>query len=105
MMVRADVLQRRNDLGTGLDGISAARPEHAAGWRIERTWDAAFQHDSLAAYLQIRQRSCGEQRLCVGMTRHLIDLAARAAFHDPAEIHPHNFVAEILPDGQVVRDE
>ena len=47
----------------------------------------------------------GNQGLGVGVLRRGNDVAGWAGFHDFAEVHDHNAVAEALDDGEVMSDK
>ena len=73
---RADLQQRRLDLGADLLGQRAAGPEAAPGRRVDRAGHVALEHDPLApppdrGLLHVRHR--GEQRLGVRVVRPAVD--------------------------------
>ena len=95
----------------GLHGLAffcavfAACVELAAGGRIGRGRNGAFQDNPLHARIGIRDRDCGEERLCVGVERVLENIFLGAVLHQVAEVHDAYGIGNVLNNGQVVRNE
>ena len=96
-------------LGGGADFLRerAAGAEAASGGWRDRARDLALQHDALGR-AQVRRhghRLGRQQRLGVGMERPLGDVVGRTQFHELAEIHDGDAVADVAHHAEVVGDE
>ena len=84
-----------------------ARPEAAAGRRVDRARNVAREQDLLAAALDhgVRVGHRAEQRLGVGMGGGAVDRAAVPMLHDLAEVHDVDPARRLAHHRQIVRDQ
>ena len=85
--------------------VAAAGLERAAGRRVHRRRDVAFQHDVLLDHAGVGDRDRRQQRLGIGMIGRREDLVGRALLDDVAEIHDDDAVGDVAHHRQIVADE
>ena len=100
-----DLPQRRLFDFAAINGDGTPRVESAAGGRIDRRWDIAFQDYSLFLRSGIRNWNSAEERLRVWMCRIGANLLARADLNQLSEIHHANASRNVLNNRNCVRDE
>ncbi len=86
-------------------GARAAGAEPAPGRRVDRRRRLAAQRRRRPPRARLGRRDRVEQRLCVGVQRLLVNGLARSDLAELAEIHDADPVADLLDQGEVVRDE
>src|SRR3954449_2169582 len=81
------------------DALGAPTPgaEATTARRIGRSWRVADENDARPVTFdeRIRDRSCGQQRLRVGMRRSAVQLRHGSHLDDLAEIHDGDTMAEM----------
>src|SRR5579859_3552720 len=102
-MALTTVDERRFLLGANRLRLPAPRAEVAARRRIRRARDVAFEHDSLPppALRRLFDRNCRKQRLCVRMSRLVVDLMLVADLDDLAEVHDRDPIGDVADDREV----
>ena len=106
-MTRRDLAQRRPLRRADLLSIAAARPETAAGRRINRRRNVPFKNNPLARLFdeRIRERDRRQQRLTVRMRRIIVQRIPIRQLDNNPQIHDRNPVADMPDHRQVVRDK
>src|SRR5262249_36212328 len=79
----------------------------AAGGRLQRTTNLAFDDRTWAPRLHVRvgDRDGGQERLGIGMQRRPVELVPAGDLDDTAEIHDGDAVRDMPHDGEIVSDE
>src|SRR5205809_3082516 len=101
----ADGAQRGLRLRAAGHRECAARPEPAAGWRIDRVRRVAGERRSFETTVRIEARRRREQRLRVWMLGGLGQRVGGPRLDDLAEVHDEHAAAHVLYHVEVVRDE
>ena len=104
-MVWKNLFQRNILLHAFIAARTAPAIEAASRLRIDRARNVALEDDALTMDINTRHGDCGQQRLGVGMQRIAEQLLCRRHFHDFAEIHNSNALADMLDNTQIVRNE
>ena len=86
--------------------IGAAGVEMTARRRVDRARHVALEDDALAlARARLRDRHGRQQRLGVGMQRHLEQALLVGHLDDAAEIHDGDAMRDVLDHGEIVRHQ
>src|SRR5215470_3743561 len=104
-VARRDLVQHLLVLRARRHAQAAARVEAAARRRIDRARHVTLEQDALALQRGVRNRHRGEQRLGVGMLGIGVQLLRRRDLDDLAQVHHGHARADVLDDGEIVRDE
>ena len=92
-------------------GCAGARSRGGSGWknaagrRIQRRRQLAFEHDPLPPRDARHARRRRQQRLRVGVQRPREDALLGSLLHDEAQVHHQHVVRDVAHHAQVVRDE
>ena len=77
-----------------------------AAWRDTlRVRGVAWQHDALAPLFRVNHRHCRDEGLRLGMQGCAEHLVGSAMFHNVAEIHHRHFIADMLDNREIMRNE
>jgi len=84
--------------------MGTARVEVAAGGRIDWARYITGENGLASAFSRIRHRDGGQKGLRIGVFGVRIEMSVRSHLHDLPEIHHRDTIAEVLHDGQVMRN-
>src|ERR1700741_4741090 len=79
--------------------------EAATRRRVDRARYVAFEDDPLPRYVGVRDRHRRQQRLGIRVLRACEQRVLIGELDDLAEIHHRDAVADVLDDGEIVRDK
>jgi len=85
--------------------VAAARVELAARGRVCRARHVPREDDARLDHVRVGAWHCRQQGLGVGVFRLTVNARRSRKFHDVAQVHHGDAVADILDYGQVVRHE
>src|SRR3954468_8674220 len=86
-------------------GDGTARVERTATGRFDGGGDFALEHDPAGGLFGVEFRHGGDKRAGVGMARVVHDFGGLTGLHNPAEVHDKDSLADVLDDGEIVRNE
>ena len=104
MSAKPSIAQFRHGGSTAIDGMRAARREHAGRERRDRVHTSPGDRDEPSVPRYVLDLA-GDQRTGIGVARTRQDLAHRAGFDDGPSVHHAQLVAELCHQAKLVRDE
>ena len=100
-----DFCHLRFGVFTDFTGVAAAGMESAAGRRINGRRHVAGKAEPHHSGFGIRHGHGGKKRLSVGVQRVFVKLVAGGDFHEAAEVHDADAVADMPDDAEIVGNE
>ena len=105
IVTRLHFFQHRFFLLTNVLGIPATGVKNTARWRIGWAGYVTFQDDATGLNIRVGRRDGGKQGFGVRMQWRGEQRIARRDLHNASEIHDGDAMADVLHDGEIVRDE